>query len=707
MSASDQQVTTILYVANEAETQYGVRELFQSHGYTVHCRSTFVSCLQFLMVQQPELLIIENELEGGRGIEVCHTVRTDSAFHNVPILMIGSDGDDHAIEIQAFEAGVDDFIRLPLNLQVCLARATRMLKKNVTEALGASLSVQVSAKELPGILQYLETELKTGKLSISWKDRAAVLTINQGRLANATASHGLEGLDVIIETLCWPVSQVTFVEEDLPPEEILYDDQITGIIMNCVVGVDEFNEVKKHLPSDDVTFVQGNAIPDDMPEAQKSIYYAALQGYSVDELVNDIDPSERRATMWLDELLQNEYLHVGPPAFEGYRKLCHDFYGNTHLDKRLSSVRANFAQLQAPINSDVAVQGVGPADWFSPVPRLLVVGDNREHMREFEQALQILYANLTHKRLPSHHLSRHTEAYRFDFGHKAAFDVVVMPSFLRQDFYMDINDALEDTFAILHFTSAQDRDTCRTTRRIHKVLRHSFKGVYCHVVPRVRGREGKFMFKVNCQHCGFKLAVDMDEAGFSGECPVCSKTISIPDSMDNLSHVLHLPSELPVVTIEPAEAIQSRDLMLLVFDTVLNYCTAPDTGGITDELRTELRGRLGGRQMETQIEVAETQYINMAQQVPDAEPAEPEPPEEEADLNAMGFAPIPQNAPGDDSGEGDSKNIDEILSLLNKEDPVDASKVDINEMLEDELQSEDDGEGDDIDDFIRSIEENQ
>lgn len=160
--------------------------------------------------------------------------------------------------------------------------------------------MRVALGDLPGILQYLESDMKTGKLTIKHDDeRVAVVVFNEGRLANATAPYCKE-LDAITEVLSWDASHVTFDEVVLKEEEIKFDLEMTGIIMNCVVDVDEFKEIQKSLPANELMLGAGGKELDNSLEiGQKKIYEFAVNGYPKDELLKLQKVPERKATMWL------------------------------------------------------------------------------------------------------------------------------------------------------------------------------------------------------------------------------------------------------------------------------------------------------------------------------------------------------------------------------------------------------------------------
>ncbi len=690
MAEADRQI--ILFMADHAE-QYGVRLMLESCGYRLVNRNTLVSGLQYLMAQQVDLVLIDCALDGNRGLELCRTVCSDATYKGVPTVMIGRDDKQAANCLQAFSYGAEDFVQAPFMPAVLQARIGRLMKKNLQGAIGASLSVQVIANELPGIMQYLESEMKTGKLNIESGENTAAIYFIEGNMVNAT-TPAMEGMDVVTEILCWPTSQITFIEETVGKENKKFESQITGVIMNCAVEVDEYHEMRSELPQTNAIFVAGKPLPQDAPEPMRQIYHAALHGYAVEDLVRGIYPSERKATLWLTQLIKDEHLAVGEPPFQDYEKKCTKFYRSSYLANKLSGLRQILASIEFPIKPGAHAQ-LASCDWLSPIPRLIVTGDNAEHVQLFVNSLGELYKAAAQKIAPQRRKGRKVAVTRMEFGGKASIEVMTLAQVADPEFAVGLNDYLQDSFAILHIASAQDRETNRNVQRVERLLRQSFTGAHYHMVPRVFTDDGKCLFKINCEHCGFKLAVDMAEAGFSGECPVCGRNISIPDSMDSLSHALALPEEVPVVRIEPANPLHCRDLMLLLLDAVLHYCAEPQHTTEVEPTHEPSAVQESPKVRRTQIAVAETQAFriegdlisppngtdesgNPLPQAPQYEPVDP-----------SAFAPLPQT---DDTTDG--PKVDEILELLSNEKPQDDG-VNLDALLQDNEE--------DLDDFINSV----
>ncbi len=74
----------------------------------------------------PDILLLDIEMPGFNGIELCQVVRNDPQWEHLPILFLTAH-QDPAMMIQAFASGGNDYIRKPLQPPELIARVLRLL----------------------------------------------------------------------------------------------------------------------------------------------------------------------------------------------------------------------------------------------------------------------------------------------------------------------------------------------------------------------------------------------------------------------------------------------------------------------------------------------------------------------------------------------------------------------------------------------------
>ena len=575
----------VLFVSDDPENKYSVKSLIENIPCEVECCRSRIRAGKLLSVIQFNLIIADIEIPKTTGANFCKAIRSDKKNRNIPIIVVGVDDKDGTQCIAALEAGSDDFIEFPFIPPVFLARAHRLLKKKTSQGAKAFLSVQVSSGDLPGILQYLEAEIKTGKLNIKRnEDSTAVLYFNEGRLVNATAPY-CAGIDAVTEVLSWESSHVTFQELELEESEIQFDFETTGTIMNCVVDVDEFREIQKSIPAEDVMFHRGTKKPDtSMDVGQIKIYELALKGYSTDDLLSSQKINKRKATLWLHQLIEEGYLSVAPAPFQNYLIECHETYKNSQIFiKRLNDIKTISKAVAFPLPEISSSIPFGASDWLSPAPRIIVTGDDFGHVSLLAQSFSRIatYTSQT-KSLVRKHL-KGLITTRLFFDPKEMLDIEQLPPGFDKLIMNSLNEVLTDVYAVIFVASAQDKKTSQENLRALRVLRQRFKGIYYFIVPQAPNKNNVSEFRIDCTHCDNKLAVDMAMAGAVGACPICNASLTIPDCLDHLAHTLQLPDDVPVAQLMPGSASQCRDLLLLIIESVLNALELPQVPPVDTE----------------------------------------------------------------------------------------------------------------------------
>lgn len=84
---------------------------------------------------QPDLMVLDAELPGLSGFQVCETMKADPVLRDVPIIFVTSHS-DHDFEVKGLGLGAVDFIAKPVNEALVVARVkTHLRVKRLTDEL--------------------------------------------------------------------------------------------------------------------------------------------------------------------------------------------------------------------------------------------------------------------------------------------------------------------------------------------------------------------------------------------------------------------------------------------------------------------------------------------------------------------------------------------------------------------------------------------
>lgn len=117
----------ILVVDDAAPMRALLRETLASAGHRVAETDNGLAALEVCHRLQPDLILLDLQLPGINGIELCRRLKSDPRHEHIPVLMITSTDDETAIE-ESFKAGVADYITKPIRFAVLRQRIRYLLQ---------------------------------------------------------------------------------------------------------------------------------------------------------------------------------------------------------------------------------------------------------------------------------------------------------------------------------------------------------------------------------------------------------------------------------------------------------------------------------------------------------------------------------------------------------------------------------------------------
>lgn len=118
--------TRIMVVDDEAVTGRLLVYQLQALGYSVTYLQDGLQALQRVLIEQPDLILLDVVMPHVSGWEVCREIRSCST---VPIIMVtGKDADDDVAA--GLAAGADDYVTKPFNMTQLHARIEAVLRRS-------------------------------------------------------------------------------------------------------------------------------------------------------------------------------------------------------------------------------------------------------------------------------------------------------------------------------------------------------------------------------------------------------------------------------------------------------------------------------------------------------------------------------------------------------------------------------------------------
>jgi len=124
----------VLVVEDEADIQQLVSYNLIRAGFHVTCADTGEEALERLRAEQIDCVLLDLNLPGISGLEVCTAMRKVevNTQRSIPIIMLTAKGEEEDV-VAGLECGADDYITKPFSPKVLIARIKAVLKRSFAD----------------------------------------------------------------------------------------------------------------------------------------------------------------------------------------------------------------------------------------------------------------------------------------------------------------------------------------------------------------------------------------------------------------------------------------------------------------------------------------------------------------------------------------------------------------------------------------------
>jgi len=102
-------------------------------GFAVVKATNVAAAIQAFASEAPDLAILDINLPGGTGFDICESIRRQS---RIPVMMLTARGEEEDL-VRALDLGADDYLTKPFSPRTLLARVRALLRRAGLEAGGA------------------------------------------------------------------------------------------------------------------------------------------------------------------------------------------------------------------------------------------------------------------------------------------------------------------------------------------------------------------------------------------------------------------------------------------------------------------------------------------------------------------------------------------------------------------------------------------
>ena len=118
---------TVLIVDDERSIRLSLRTILSNIGFEIIEAARGEEALSLVRTAQLDAVLLDINMPGMGGVEVCRAIRKDSS--RLPIVMLTVQGSEDR-KVEALEAGADDYITKPFQLRELIARLRTAVRRN-------------------------------------------------------------------------------------------------------------------------------------------------------------------------------------------------------------------------------------------------------------------------------------------------------------------------------------------------------------------------------------------------------------------------------------------------------------------------------------------------------------------------------------------------------------------------------------------------
>jgi putative two-component system response regulator len=117
---------SILIADNDATTARFLTRLLSREGHRVEVVTTAEAALERCASAPPDLVLVDL-LAGGSWFEICRKIKEQESTRLIPVVIVTAQS-DRADRLKGIEAGADDFVAKPFDLDDLVETLRRWLK---------------------------------------------------------------------------------------------------------------------------------------------------------------------------------------------------------------------------------------------------------------------------------------------------------------------------------------------------------------------------------------------------------------------------------------------------------------------------------------------------------------------------------------------------------------------------------------------------
>jgi two-component system, OmpR family, alkaline phosphatase synthesis response regulator PhoP len=128
-AAEETRVRSVIIVEDDEDIADSIRFNLEREGFRVRIAVTGEEALNVILSGPPNLILLDLNLPGMNGFEICRRLKAESATAKIPILMLTARADE-TDKVLGLNMGADDYVTKPFSMRELVARINATLRRS-------------------------------------------------------------------------------------------------------------------------------------------------------------------------------------------------------------------------------------------------------------------------------------------------------------------------------------------------------------------------------------------------------------------------------------------------------------------------------------------------------------------------------------------------------------------------------------------------
>jgi DNA-binding response OmpR family regulator len=170
-------------------------------GYKVEIAADAHEAVEKVSTSQVDLVISELNLSGTEGLTFCRAIRANAATAPIPFLFLTAQ-EGERLAAECLEAGADDFLKKPVDLEMLSLKIQRLLAMKAPQAAKRGVSGSLTEMNSTDFIQSLAAGEKDVEIHLEHRGQKGEIYMQQGQIIHAHMED-LSGEEAFYTLMTW------------------------------------------------------------------------------------------------------------------------------------------------------------------------------------------------------------------------------------------------------------------------------------------------------------------------------------------------------------------------------------------------------------------------------------------------------------------------------------------------------------------------